>query len=75
MISVNEAQINKLLLYSLDLTPKHGNFICAISSVSPERAEGGPFDLLKNESGMHNCSLHMAIIVVVCIYFLFSSHA
>ena len=56
MFCVNEAQINKLLLYSLDLTPKHGNFICAISSVSPERAEGDPFDLLKNGSGTNTCA-------------------
>jgi len=56
MFSVNEAQINKLLLYFLDLTPKHGNFICAISSVSPESAEGDPFDLLKNESGTNKCA-------------------
>jgi len=55
MVSVNEAQINKSLIYSLDLTPKYGNFICEISSVSPERAEGDPFGLLKQEIGMLNC--------------------
>ena len=67
MISVNEAQINTMLLYYLDLTPKHGNFICAISSVNPERAEGDPFDLLKNESGMKKRALSIEISIVVCI--------
>jgi len=65
LISVNEAHINKILLYSLDLTPKYGNFICAISFVSPERAEGDPFDLLKKDSGMHN------LIRIVVLYDFF----
>jgi len=69
MISVNETQINKMLLYYLDLTPKHGNFICAISSVKPERAEGDPFDILKNESGMNKRALTIEIstCIIVCI--------
>jgi len=65
MISVNEAQSNTSLLHSLDLFPKHGNFSCTISSVSPEREEGDQFDLLKKESGMNNCALNIAIKIVV----------